>query len=124
MEKVELDDFLTDGVLKEKDFRSKIKLINWNTYKDKKVLILGAGGVVSSAKPTTIRVSFAMLFKSGRLSKLVNERAALAKRAGSAFARRSFRIATNFGLSLMKFSGNIRFIAASRTEDIPFSIAF
>ena len=45
MEKVELDDFLTDGVLKEKDFRSKIELIDWNTYKDKKVLIKGCTAV-------------------------------------------------------------------------------
>ena len=41
MEKIELDDFLTDGILKEKDFRTKIKEINWDIYKDKKVLIKG-----------------------------------------------------------------------------------
>ena len=34
MEKIELDDFLTEGVLKEKDFRNKIKLIDWNMYKN------------------------------------------------------------------------------------------
>ena len=45
MEKIELDDFLTDGVLKEKGFRNKIKLIDWNTYKDKKVLIKGCTSV-------------------------------------------------------------------------------
>ena len=45
MEKVELDDFLTDGILKEKDFRDKVKLIDWNTYKDKKVLIKGCTSV-------------------------------------------------------------------------------
>ena len=37
MEKIELDDFLSDGILKEKDFRNKIELINWEIYKDKKV---------------------------------------------------------------------------------------
>ena len=41
MEKIELDDFLSDGILKEKDFRNKIELINWEIYKDKKVLIKG-----------------------------------------------------------------------------------
>tara|TARA_B100001750_G_scaffold234503_1_gene235920 strand:- start:51 stop:302 length:252 start_codon:yes stop_codon:yes gene_type:complete len=41
MEKIELDDFLTDGILKEKDFRIKIDKIDWNIYKDKKVLIKG-----------------------------------------------------------------------------------
>ena len=41
MERIELDDFLTDGILKEKDFRENIKLIDWSIYKDKKVLIKG-----------------------------------------------------------------------------------
>ena len=45
MEKIELDDFLTDGILKEKDFRAKIKKINWDAYKDKKVLIKGCTSV-------------------------------------------------------------------------------
>ena len=41
MEKIELDDFLTDGILKEKDFRLKIDKIDWSAYKNKKVLIKG-----------------------------------------------------------------------------------
>jgi len=45
MEKIELDNFLTDGILKEKDFRNKIKDIDWNIYKDKKVLIKGCTSV-------------------------------------------------------------------------------
>ena len=45
MEKIELDDFLTDGILKEKDFRIKIDAINWTIYKDKKVLIKGCTSV-------------------------------------------------------------------------------
>ena len=45
MEKIELDDFLTGGILKEKDFRSKIQQIDWNIYKDKKVLIKGCTSV-------------------------------------------------------------------------------
>ena len=45
MEKIELDDFLTDGILKEKNFRIKIQKIDWNIYKDKKVLIKGCTSV-------------------------------------------------------------------------------
>ena len=41
MEKIELDDFLVNGILKEKDFRNKVNQIDWNTYNDKKVLIKG-----------------------------------------------------------------------------------
>ena len=45
MEKIELDDFLTDGILKETDFRIKIQEIDWDIYKDKKVLIKGCTSV-------------------------------------------------------------------------------
>ncbi len=45
MKKIELDDFLTDGILKEKNFRIKIQKIDWNIYKDKKVLIKGCTSV-------------------------------------------------------------------------------
>ena len=41
MEKIELDDFLTDGILKEKDFRVKVDKIDWSIYNNKKVLIKG-----------------------------------------------------------------------------------
>ena len=41
MEKIELDDFLVNGVLKEKDFRTKVEDINWDKYLDQKVLIKG-----------------------------------------------------------------------------------
>ena len=41
MDKIELDDFLTDGILKEKDFRVKVDKIDWSIYKNKKVLIKG-----------------------------------------------------------------------------------
>ena len=43
MEKIELDDFLTGGILKEKEFRDKIKEINWDVYRGKKVLIVAHG---------------------------------------------------------------------------------
>ena len=45
MEKIELDDFLTDGILKEKDFRLKVDDLDWSIYKDKKVLIKGCTSV-------------------------------------------------------------------------------
>jgi len=41
MEKIELDDFLINGILKEKDFRNQVENIDWNTYNNKKVLIKG-----------------------------------------------------------------------------------
>ena len=45
MKKIELDSFLTNGILKEKEFRNKIKHIDWSIYKDKKVLIKGCTSV-------------------------------------------------------------------------------
>ncbi len=41
METIHLDDFLTNGILKEKDFRKKVEDLEWNQYKNKKVLIKG-----------------------------------------------------------------------------------
>ena len=45
MEKIELDDFLVDGILREKDFRIKVDSMNWFQYSDKKVLIKGCTSV-------------------------------------------------------------------------------
>ena len=36
-----LDDFLSDGVLKENDFRDKIDSIDWSLYENQKVIIKG-----------------------------------------------------------------------------------
>ena len=41
METIFLDDFLTDDILMESDFRKKISKIDWNQYLNKKVLIKG-----------------------------------------------------------------------------------
>tara|TARA_Y100000741_G_C17984090_1_gene449231 strand:+ start:328 stop:570 length:243 start_codon:yes stop_codon:yes gene_type:complete len=41
MKKIELDDFLVNGILKEKEFRARMKEINWGSYKSEKVLIKG-----------------------------------------------------------------------------------
>ena len=36
-----LDDFLSEGILKENDFRAKIDSIDWSLYENQKVLIKG-----------------------------------------------------------------------------------
>ena len=45
METIFLDDYLTNGILIEKDFTKKIKNIDWEKYKDKRVLIKGCASV-------------------------------------------------------------------------------
>ena len=41
MDTIYLDDFLSDGLLKEDEFRRKIENLDWEQYNDKKVLIKG-----------------------------------------------------------------------------------
>ena len=45
METIYLDNFLTDGILKEKAFRQLVSEIEWSDYKDKRVLIKGCTSV-------------------------------------------------------------------------------
>ena len=45
METIYLDDFLTDGMIKEKDFRLLIKDFDWSKYQNKKVMIKGCTSV-------------------------------------------------------------------------------
>ena len=45
MTTVHLDDFLDDGILKEKSFREKVKQTNWSDIKNKRVLIKGCTDV-------------------------------------------------------------------------------
>tara|TARA_B100001113_G_scaffold195251_1_gene160178 strand:+ start:176 stop:433 length:258 start_codon:yes stop_codon:yes gene_type:complete len=45
METIHLDDFLEDGILKEKPFREKVEHTDWNNYHNKKVLIKGCTDV-------------------------------------------------------------------------------
>tara|TARA_B100001996_G_C18534315_1_gene544315 strand:+ start:138 stop:401 length:264 start_codon:yes stop_codon:yes gene_type:complete len=40
-----LDDFLSEGILKENDFRDKIDSIDWSLYKNQKVIIKGCTSV-------------------------------------------------------------------------------
>ena len=41
METIYLDDFLNNGMIKEKEFRAKIVLVDWSIYKNKRVMIKG-----------------------------------------------------------------------------------
>ena len=45
MENISLDDFLYDGMIQEKNFREKVKNINWNKFAGKKVMIRGCAQV-------------------------------------------------------------------------------
>mgnify|MGYP001125634602 FL=1 len=45
METIYLDNFLTDGILKEEPFRQLVSEINWSDYKNKRVLIKGCTSV-------------------------------------------------------------------------------
>jgi len=49
MQNINLDDFLTEGIIKEKDFREKVSLIDWKKYQDQKVIIKGCS---KAAVPT------------------------------------------------------------------------
>ena len=45
METILLEDFLDEGIIKEKSFREKINLIDFSTFSNKKVIIKGCAGV-------------------------------------------------------------------------------
>ena len=45
METIYLDNFLSNGILKEKLFRQLVSEINWSDYKEKRVLIKGCTSV-------------------------------------------------------------------------------
>ena len=42
---IDLNDFLSSGILKEKKFKEKIETIDWKKYSDKRVLIKGCASV-------------------------------------------------------------------------------
>ena len=42
---IDLNDFLSDGILKEKNFKEKIETMDWENYSNKKVLIKGCASV-------------------------------------------------------------------------------
>ena len=41
MKTIYLDDFLSDGILKEDEFRQKVSEVKWDQYENEKVLIKG-----------------------------------------------------------------------------------
>ncbi|GIS72047.1 MAG: hypothetical protein CM1200mP10_16240 [Candidatus Neomarinimicrobiota bacterium] len=45
METIYLDDFLDEGIIREKSFRQKVLEINWNDYNAKRVMIKGCTSV-------------------------------------------------------------------------------
>jgi len=45
METIQLDDFLSDGIIKEDEFRNQVKTINWESFRDKQVMIKGCASV-------------------------------------------------------------------------------
>ena len=45
MEKVLLDDFLDNGIIREKSFREMVDKLDLDNYKDKKVIIKGCASV-------------------------------------------------------------------------------
>jgi len=45
METILLDDFIDEGIIREKSFRKKIDTMNFNKFTDQKVIIKGCAGV-------------------------------------------------------------------------------
>ena len=45
VEIIDLNDFLSSGILKEKKFKEKVETIDWEKYSDKRVLIKGCASV-------------------------------------------------------------------------------
>jgi len=45
MKTILLDDFIDEGIIREKSFRKKIDTMNFNKFKDQKVIIKGCAGV-------------------------------------------------------------------------------
>ena len=49
MKNISLDDFLSDGIIKEKDFRKKVSATDWSKYQEQKDIIKGCS---KAAVPT------------------------------------------------------------------------
>ena len=45
MERILLDDFIDEGIIREKSFRKKINTMDFNKFADRKVIIKGCAGV-------------------------------------------------------------------------------
>ena len=44
MQTIQLDDFLVNGIIKEKSFRELVENFNWEKFTNKKVIIKGCSG--------------------------------------------------------------------------------
>ncbi len=42
---IDITDFLDKGILREKSFRDKIASMNWEQYRDQKVILKGCGDI-------------------------------------------------------------------------------
>lgn len=42
---IDISDFLDEGILREKSFRDKIAAIDWEQYRDQKVILKGCGDI-------------------------------------------------------------------------------
>ena len=65
METVLLEDFVEDGIIKEKSFREKVENMDFDQFKNKKVIIKGCASVVV---PT-----WAYLIIAARLSQVADK---------------------------------------------------
>lgn len=45
METIRLDDFLSDGLIREKAFREKVDNMDWSKYENKRVILKGCASV-------------------------------------------------------------------------------
>ena len=45
METIRIDDFLSDGLIREKQFRELVNKFNWSIYENKRVIIKGCASV-------------------------------------------------------------------------------
>ena len=61
METIFLNDFLDDGILREKVFRQKVADVDWSQYSDKRVLIKGCSEVPIPTWAYLISVSYTHL---------------------------------------------------------------
>ena len=65
IETIDLNDFLSEGIIKEKKFLEKLEDVNWSLYSNKKVLIKGCASV-----PVT---TWAYMMITAKLTQFANQ---------------------------------------------------
>ena len=74
MDTIYLDDFLDEGILKEKSFREKVKSTDWNQYKNKRVLIKGCTDIPVPTWPILLlQLTYLKLLKESTLVNYVQQ---------------------------------------------------